>query len=156
MKPTHLPEMPRRTFLAMIGGGLLAAPRAAEAQPAKTPRVGLLGFGSAAESSPLFEALRQGLRERGWVEGQNITFEDRTTVGHYSRLPDVAAELVRLKVDVIVAWGTTTALAARKATRTIPIVTTAGTDPVEMGLAASLARPGGNVTGQIGRASCRE
>jgi putative ABC transport system substrate-binding protein len=146
MNPTHLPEMPRRTFLAVIGGGLLAAPRAAEAQPAKAPRVGLLGLGSA-ESSPLFEALRQGLRERGWVAGQNITFEDRTTVGSNSRLPDVAAELVRLRVDVIVTWGTTTALAAKKATRTIPIVTAAGNDPVEMGLAASLARPGGNVTG---------
>ncbi len=145
MKPTRLPEMPRRTFLAMIGGGLLAAPPAAEGQQAKAPRVGLLGPGSA-ESSPLFEALRQGLRERGWVEGQNITFEDRTTVGHYDRLPDVAAELVRLRVDVIVAWGTTTALAARKATRTIPIVTVAG-NLVEMGLAASLARPGGNVIG---------
>jgi putative ABC transport system substrate-binding protein len=146
MNPAHLPEIPRRTFLAMIGGGLLAAPRAAEAQQAKAPRVGLLGLGSA-ESSPLFEALRQGLRERGWVAGQNITFEDRTTVGSNSRLPDVAAELVRLRVDVIVTWGTTTALAARKATRTIPIVTAAGNDPVEMGLAASLARPGGNVTG---------
>jgi putative ABC transport system substrate-binding protein len=105
-----------------------------------------LGLGGA-ESSPLFEALRQGLREQGWVEGQNITFEDRTTVGDYSRLPDVAAALVRLKVDVIVAWGTTPALAVRKATRTIPIVTTTGSDPVEMGLATSLARPGGNVTG---------
>jgi len=125
---------------------LLAAPLAAAAQSAKAPRVGLLGLG-AAESSPLFEALRQGLRERGWVEGQNIAFEDRTTVGDYSRLPDVAAELVRLKVDVIVTWGTTSALAARKATRTIPIVTTAGSDPVETGLATSLARPGGNVTG---------
>ncbi len=138
--------MERRTFMAMLTGGIVVAPFAAEAQEAKAPRVGLLGLGSA-ESSPLFEALRQGLRERGWVEGQNIAFEDRTTVGHYSRLPDVAAELVRLKVDVIVAWGTTPALAARKATGTIPIVTTAGSDPVEMGLATSLARPGGNVTG---------
>src|SRR6266852_1227478 len=138
--------MERRTFLGTLGLGVLAAPLAAEAQPAKLPRVGLFGLGSA-ESSPLFEALRQGLRERGWVEGQNIAFEDRTTVGHYSRLPDVAAELVRLRVDVIVTLGTTPALAARKATGTIPIVTTAGSDPVEMGLAASLARPGGNVTG---------
>src|SRR5712692_4494684 len=136
----------RRAFIGGLAGGLLAAPLAVEAQPAaKMPRVGLLGLGSA-ESSPLFEALRQGLRERGWVEGQNITFEDRTTVGHYSRLPDVAAELVRLRVDVIVAWGTTTALAASKATRTIPIVT-AGSEPVGTGLAASLGRPGGNVTG---------
>ncbi len=138
--------MERRTFLGTLGLSVLAAPLATEVQPAKAPRVGLLGFGSA-ESSPLFEALRQGLRERGWVEGQNITFEDRTTVGDYSRLPDVAAELVRLRVDVIVAWGTTTALAARKATGTIPIISTLGSDPVGMGLAASLARPGGNVTG---------
>jgi putative ABC transport system substrate-binding protein len=136
----------RRTFLVGTGAVLLAAPLAAGAQQAKVPRVGLLGLGSA-ESSPLIEVLRQSLRERGWVEGQNIAFEDRSTVDRYSRLPDVAAELVRLKVDVIVAWGTTTALAARKATQTIPIVTTAGSDPVEMGLAASLARPGGNVTG---------
>src|SRR6266702_6810864 len=140
--------MERRTFLAGTGAVLLAAPLVAEAQKAgKVPRVGLLGLGSAESSSPFFEALRQGLRERGWVEGQNIAFEDRTTVRQYSRLPDVAAELVRLKVDVIVTWGTTPALAASKATGTIPIVTTAGGDPVEMGLAASLARPGGNVTG---------
>ncbi len=125
---------------------LLAAPLAAEAQSAKVPRVGLLGLGSPGSAS-LFESLRQGLRERGWVEGQNIAFEDRTTVGQYTRLPDVAAELVRLKVDTIVTWGTTAALAARKATGTIPIVTTTGGDPIETGLAASLARPGGNVTG---------
>ena len=122
--------MERRTFLGTVGLSVLAAPFAAEGQQAKAPRVGLLGLGPA-ESSPLFEALRQGLRERGWVEGQNITFENRTTVGDYSRLPDVAAELVRLRVDVIVAWGTTTALAANKATRTIPIVTAAG-DLVEI------------------------
>src|SRR6266852_2928016 len=138
--------MERRTFLGTLGLGVLAAPLAAEAQPAKLPRVGLFGLGSA-ESSPFFEALHQGLRERGWVEGQNIAFEDRTTVRQYSRLPDVAAELVRLKVDAIVTWGTTPALAASKATGTIPIVTSSGSDPVEMGLAASLARPGGNVTG---------
>ena len=135
----------RREFIGTLAGGLLAAPLAAEGQQAKAPRVGLLGLGSA-ESSPLFEALRQGLRERGWVEGQNITFDDRTHVDHSSRLPDVTAELVRLKVDVIVTWGTSTALAANKATRTIPIVTAAG-DLVEMGLAANLAQPGGNVTG---------
>src|SRR5713101_7521393 len=140
--------MDRRAFLGIVASGLLATPLAAEAQKAgKVPRVGLLGLGSAESSSPFFEALRQGLRERGWVEGQNIAFEDRTTVRQYSRLPDVAAELVRLKVDVIVTWGTTPALAASKATGTIPIVTTTGSDPVEMGLATSLARPGGNVTG---------
>jgi putative ABC transport system substrate-binding protein len=125
---------------------VLLAPLAAEAQPVKVPRVGLLGLGSA-EASPFFEALRQGLRERGWVEGQNIAFEDRSTVDHYNRLPDVAAELVRLKVDVIVTRGTSATQAAWKATGTTPIVTVAGADPVETGLAASLARPGGNVTG---------
>ncbi len=125
---------------------LLTAPLAAEAQPVKVPRVGLLGLGSAARS-PFFEALRQGLRERGWVEGQNITFEDRSTVDHYNRLPDVAAELVRLNVEVIVTVGTTATKAVRKATGIIPIVTVAASDPVETGLAASLARPGGNVTG---------
>jgi putative ABC transport system substrate-binding protein len=125
---------------------LLAAPLSAEAQPVKAPRVGLLGLGSA-EASPFFEALRQGLRERGWVEGQNITFEDRSTVDHFNRLPDVAAELVRLKVNVIATRGTSATLAARKVTGTIPIVMVAGNDPVQTGLAASLARPGGNVTG---------
>jgi putative ABC transport system substrate-binding protein len=125
---------------------LLVAPLAAEAQPMKVPRVGLLGLGSG-ERSPFFEALRQGLRERGWVEGQNITFEDRSRVDHYNRLPDVAAELVRLNVDVIVTAGTTATQAARKATGIIPIVTVVASDPVETGLAASLARPGGNVTG---------
>jgi putative tryptophan/tyrosine transport system substrate-binding protein len=135
----------RATALALA---LLAAPLAAEAQPEKAPRVGLLGLGSAAPSAP-FEALRQGLRERGWVEGQSIAFEDRSTIDDYDRLRDVAAELVRLKVDVIVTDGTTAALAAGKATRTIPIVTTAGADPVETGLAAGLARPGGNVTGVV-------
>jgi ABC-type uncharacterized transport system substrate-binding protein len=131
----------RRRFIEVIAGGFLAAPLAAEAQSAKVPRVGLLGLGSA-ESSLLFEVLRQGLRERGWIEGRNITFEDRAMVDNYSRLPAVAAELVRLKIDVIVAWGTTTALAARGATWTIPIVTIIGSDPVEMGVVTSLARPG--------------
>jgi len=105
-----------------------------------------LGSGTA-EASPFFEALRQGLRERGWVEGQSIAFEDRSTVDHYNRLPDVAAELVRLKVDVIVTRGTSATQAARKATGTTPIVMVAGADPVQTRLAASLARPGGNVTG---------
>ena len=125
---------------------ILVTPAVARAQPAQVRRVGLLGVG-AAESSPFFDALRQGLRERGWVDGQTIAFEDRTAVGQYARLPEVAAELVRLKVDVIVTYGTTAARAARKATGTIPIVTSVGTDPVESGLAASLVRPGGNVTG---------
>jgi putative ABC transport system substrate-binding protein len=108
-------------------------------------RIGLLGPGSA-EESPFFGAFRQGLRDQGWIEGQTVAFEDRSKVA-YSRLPNVAAELVRLKVDVIVAAGTTAALAAKKATGTIPIVTAVGSDPVQSGLVAGLARPGGNVTG---------
>lgn len=132
--------------LAIAVALLLAAPGSPESQPAKAARVGLLGLGSV-EPSPFFESLRQGLRELGWVEGQNIAFEDRSTVDQNSRLPDIAAELVRLKVDVIVTAGTTPTHAARKATGTTPIVTVAGVDPVETGLAASLARPGGNVTG---------
>ena len=142
--------MTKRIASLVVVLSLLAAPLVAGAQSAKTPRVGLLGVGSS-ESNPFWEALRQGLSEQGWVEGQSIAFEDRTRVSDYNRLEDVAPELVRLKVDVIVTWGTTAALAARKATRTIPIVTTAGIDPVEMGLADSLARPGGNVTGLTNR-----
>ncbi len=125
---------------------LLIAALTAEAQPVKVPRVGLLGLGSAGRS-PFFEALRQGLRERGWVEGQNITFEDRSTVDHYNRLADVAAELIRLNVDVIVTAGTTATQAVRKATAVIPIVTVVASDPVETGLATSMAPPGGNITG---------
>ena len=124
---------------------LLAGPTAVEAQQTKVSRVGLLGIGSD-EQSPFFEVFRQELRERGWVEGQNIVFEDRSRVEGYQRLPDVAAELVRLKADVIVTTNTTGAIAVKKATATIPIVTMMGTDPVQVGLVASLARPGGNVT----------
>ena len=125
---------------------LIAVPLAVEAQQTKVSRVGLLGIGSD-EQSPFFEAFRQELRERGWVEGRNIVFEDRSRVEGYKRLPEVAAELVRFKVDVIVTTNTTGAIAAKKATGTIPIVTMMGADPVQTGLVASLARPGGNVTG---------
>jgi putative ABC transport system substrate-binding protein len=125
---------------------LLAVPLAAEAQQTKVSRIGLLGIGSA-EESPFFEAFRQGMRERGWVESQNIVFEDRSRVDGYKRLPEIAAELVRLKVDVIVTSNTTGAIAAKKATGSIPIVAMMGTDPIQTGLAASLARPGANVTG---------
>ena len=125
---------------------LLAAPLFGNAQAPKPRRIGLLALGSG-ERSPFFESLRQGLRERGWTEGQNIAFEDRSTVHHYSGLADAAANLVRLQVDVIVTSGGTATQAARKATPTIPIVTVAASDPVQTGLAVSLGRPGGNVTG---------
>jgi putative ABC transport system substrate-binding protein len=135
----------RFAVAAALGLQFLFAPLVA-AQPAKLPRVGLLGLGSA-EGSPLFEALRQGLRDHGWVEGQTVTFVDRSAVDDYTRLPATAAQLIRLKVDVIVAAGTTATEAARKATGTVPIVTVVASDPVETGLATSLARPGANITG---------
>jgi putative ABC transport system substrate-binding protein len=123
---------------------LLATPLAAEAQ-GTVPRIGLLDNGSFASRAPLWEAFRQGMRELGYVEGRTVIFEPRSADGQYERLPALAAELVRLKVDVIVATGTA-AHAAKQATATIPIVTTSG-DPLATGLVASLARPAGNVTG---------
>jgi putative ABC transport system substrate-binding protein len=140
----------RRAFLRTLAGGLLAAPLVADAQqPAgKVYRLGYLSVGSGTSTylRPV-EAFRQGLRELGWVEGQNIVIEYRWAEGRVDRLPGLAEELVRLKVDVIAASPTPAALAARNATRTIPIVGMSLTEPVAVGLVASLARPGGNVTG---------
>jgi putative ABC transport system substrate-binding protein len=116
-------------------------------QPKKVPQVGILMPVSSTVAAPNIEAFRQGLRERGYVEGQNIALESRFADGKVEPLPTLAAELVRLNVDVIVTWGTPAIQAAKKATSTIPIVMAAATDPVETGLIASLARPGGNVTG---------
>jgi putative ABC transport system substrate-binding protein len=139
--------MERRTFMAMLAGGLLAAPLAAEAQQAaKIARIGYLGTNPAAIPH-LQEAFRQGLRDLGYVEGRNLVIEYRSAEGKLERLPALAAELVALKVDVIVAASTAAALAAKHATRTLPIVFTAVGDPVTSGLVTSLARPGGNVTG---------
>ncbi len=140
----------RRTFLATLAGGLLAAPLAAEAQPReKVPRVGYLSPGSSSDPARLrrFEAFRQGLRELGYVEGQNIAIESRWAEGKYDRYSALAADLVRLKVDVIVAVGGRATQDAQQATRTIPIVMSVVIDPVGSGLVASLARPGGNITG---------
>src|SRR5712692_6880139 len=140
--------MNRRIFLIVTGAGLLAAPLAGEAQqPAKTPRIGVLSLRSASDSAPQLEAFRQGLRERGWIEGQNVVLEYRWGDGRLDRLPDLAAELVRLKVDVIFSPGTAANVATQNATRTIPIIMTSVGDPVGRGTIASLARPGGNVTG---------
>jgi len=126
----------------------LAAARIVEAQQTeKVYRIGYLGPSSATAVSRFTEAFRQGLRERGWVEGQNIVIEYRFAEGQYDRLPGLAAELARLKVDVIVAIPTPAAVAAKNATATIPIVMTNVGDPVGLGLIASLARPGWNVTG---------
>jgi putative ABC transport system substrate-binding protein len=138
--------MERRRFIEVIAGGLLVAPLAAEAQQAaKVPRIGWLG-GSAA-ANPLQEAFRQGLRDLGYVEGRNVVIEYRDSEGKPERLPALAAELVALKVDVIVTGSTPATVAAKQATKTIPIVFTGTADPVGSGLVTSLAQPGGNVTG---------
>jgi len=120
----------------------------AEAQQRKKfSRIGYLEFGSAASGTPYLEAFRQGLRDLGWVAGHNIAMEVRYAQGRHQRLPALAAELVRLRVDVIFASTTPASLAAQKATSTIPIVIGFVADPVGSGLVASLARPGGNITG---------
>ena len=137
--------MDRRAFLATLG--LLAAPRAAGAQePGRKPVIGFLGPRTRADAAPYLDAFLLGLREIGWVEGKNIFIEYRWAEGRSERLPDLASELVRLKVDVILAGPSSAAVAAKNATSTIPIVTTSAGDP-GVGLVASLARPGGNVTG---------
>jgi putative tryptophan/tyrosine transport system substrate-binding protein len=140
--------MERRTFIGVIAGGLLAAPLAAEAQQAaKVPRIGFLGNSTAALEANLVGPFREGLRELGYVEGRNILIEYRWAEGKYERFPALIAELIALKVDVIVTAGTPAALAVKKATTSIPLVMIAVGDPVGTGLVASLARPGGNITG---------
>jgi len=138
----------RVALAATFALGLLAGPSVADAQPAgKVQRIGyLLGTSSTVSPRPV-EAFRQGLRGLGWVEGQNIVIEYRSAEGRYDRLPDLAADLVRLKVDIIAAAGTAATTAAKNATRAIPIVMIGVGDPVGLELIASLARPGGNVTG---------
>ena len=127
---------------------LLALCFSAEAQqPKKIPRVGFLIASSAAEQQVRLEAFRRGLRELGYVEGKNINVELRSGEGKADLLPDAAAELVRLNVDVIVTGGVTSTHAAKKATSTIPIVMTLDGDPIGSGFVASLAHPGGNITG---------
>ncbi len=128
--------------------GLLAAPLPAHAQqPARVPRIGFLSPFSPSENPLWRQAFRQGLRDLGYMEGQDIAIEYRYAEGRPERLPDLAAELVRLKVDIIVAESTPASLAAKQATATIPIVMTIVADPMATGLVSSLARPGGNITG---------
>jgi ABC-type uncharacterized transport system substrate-binding protein len=149
----------RRIGLAVVLSlalGLVLVPFAGEAQQAgKVARIAFLSpsspsdaRGNPSDMAVLFEALRVGLRERGYVEDQNIKIESRWAEGNYDRLPGLAADLVRLKVDVIVTYGTPASQAAKRATETIPVVMAAIIDPVASGLVTSLARPGGNVTGQ--------
>ena len=143
----------RRAFIGTLAGAWVAAPLAAAAQQAgRVFRIGILANVpvTGPESAGLWGAFIQGLRELGYVEGQNIRIESVSSDGNYERLPDLAAELVRLKVDVIVVPAPQNASAAKKVTRTIPIVMASGGDPVAEGLVASLARPGGNITGLSG------
>jgi putative tryptophan/tyrosine transport system substrate-binding protein len=139
--------MRRREFIALLGSGVAAWPLAARAQqPAKVARIGFLNLAPASAWSSRVEALRAGLRDLGWVEGKNIVIEFRWA-DNVSQLPALAAELVRMNVDVIFASSSTMVQPARQATKTIPIVFSNHADPIGTGHVASLNRPGGNITG---------
>ncbi len=138
---------PRRALVVTLAIATLVAPLAADAQARKVSRIGVLWTGSRTAYAPNLDALRQGLHELGYVEGQNVAFEYRFADGRVERLPDLATELVRLRVDVIVTSTTPAIQAAKNATKTIPIVMAVSGDAVGTGLVSSLARPGGNVTG---------
>jgi len=138
----------RRAFIGTLAGGLLAAPLAAEAQQAgKVYRIGVLETAPMVLNAANLDAFRQGLGELGYVEGQNFVIEYRSADGRADRFPDLANELVRLKVDLILTRGTPAVTAAKNATRTIPIVMATSADPLGRGAVSGLAHPGANVTG---------
>jgi len=138
----------RRSFIGTLAGVLLAGPRGAEGQQvARVYRIGFLALTTAEPIAPQLSALKDGLRALGYVEGRNIVFESRYADGRLERLPDLAAELVRLRLNVIVAGAYPSIAAAKRATKTIPIVMGNAVDPVGAGLIASLGRPGGHITG---------
>jgi len=140
--------MKRREFITVLGGAAAAWPLAAHAQqPAKQPTIGFLGSSTPSAMSQWIAAFVQRLRDLGWIEGHTVAIEYRWAEGRSSRAAEIAAEFVRLKVDVIVTYATSPVLAAKRATSVIPIVFAAANDPVGAGLVASLARPDGNVTG---------
>jgi putative ABC transport system substrate-binding protein len=138
--------MKRREFIAILAGAAVG-PLAARAQRPAMPVIGFLGGASPTGYAPLVESLRLGLRDHGYVEGINAAIEYRWAEGHYDRLPALAADLVRLNVDLIVTQGTPAALAAKQATTTIPIVMAIVGNPDDTGIVSSLGRPGGNITG---------
>jgi ABC-type uncharacterized transport system substrate-binding protein len=143
--------MRRREFISLLGGAAAAWPLAARAQQVgKLPTIGFLGATTPAEGGQLLAAFVQRLRELGWVDGRNVAIEVRWAEGRSERFAEIAAELVRLKVDVILTHNTPPVLAAKQATSVIPIVFASAGDPVGVGVVASLARPGGNVTGLSG------
>jgi putative tryptophan/tyrosine transport system substrate-binding protein len=140
--------MKKKITVLALGAVLFALCGSVDAQQTvKVARIGFLDASTASGSAVLVDAFRQGLSKLGWIEGKNITIEYRFSEQTLERLPELAADLVRLKVDLIVVGGGPSALAAKKATTTIPIVVASAADPVAMGLVASLAQPGGNVTG---------
>jgi putative ABC transport system substrate-binding protein len=139
--------MNRRDLIAVLAGAAIGWPRAGGAQQKAMPVIGFLGSASPSLNTPALTALRQGLSETGYVEGQNLAIEYRWAEGHYDRLPALAADLVDRKVELIAVGTSPSALAAKGATSTIPIVFVSADDPVAAGLIASLARPGGNLTG---------